>query len=230
MNRETLKDCYRREKADEEKRREFFAYAIYRPLSFLVTPLFLRAGFSATGVSLLVLALSASMPAVALARPERAYLWLALISFCCLLLDCVDGNVARARKASSSSGRYVDSVVGKAYQVLSHVSLGLVAAHEVPRLHQGYWLSLALATALLYVWSRESRSYSKLYLFGGDEVFAAGSFGVKHVIPSLPDLLPFALLLFGIVSAVHWILCGLALLFVLDFTYTQITILTGRRP
>jgi hypothetical protein len=50
------------------------------------------------------------------------------------------------------------------------------------------------------------------------------------VIPSLPDLIPFALPIFGAASAVHVVLCALGLLALLDFTYTQIAILTSRPP
>ncbi len=220
---DALKREYRQGKAEQEKRREFFVYAVYRPLSFLVTPAFLRAGFSANAVSLIGLGLALLMPVFAL-DPERGYLWLALSSFCCLVLDCVDGNVARTRGASSALGRYLDSIGGKAYTILVLISLGILAAGEVPALGPGTWLCIALAAALLYLWARESRSYAKLFLIEEQDVFAAGPIGIKHLAPAIPDLLPFGLLLLGPFESAYLLLCGLAVLYAANFLYTQLTI------
>ena len=41
MSLDELKQEYRDAKAEHEKRREFFVWAIYRPVSFLATPAFL---------------------------------------------------------------------------------------------------------------------------------------------------------------------------------------------
>ena len=224
MNLNALKELYRDSKAKHEMRREFFVYAIYRPISFLLMPAILRTGLSANAISLLGLGLALLMPVVALVAPDRGYLWLAIIAFCCQVLDCVDGNVARMLGSSSKLGQYIDSVGGKAYTNLMLLSLGIIAAAEVPALHTGTWLCLALLTALLYMWARESRSYAKLYLIEDQAFFATGPFGIKHLAPAIPDLLPFGLLLLGPLEAAYLLLCGLTLLYGANFLYTQMLI------
>ena len=224
MNLNALKELYRDSKAKHEMRREFFVYAIYRPISFLLMPAILRTGLSANAISLLGLGLALLMPVVALVAPDRGYLWLAIIAFCCQVLDCVDGNVARMLGSSSKLGQYIDSVGGKAYTNLMLLSLGIIAAAEVPALQTGTWLSLALLTALLYMWARESRSYAKLYLIEDQNFFATGPIGIKHLAPAIPDLLPFGLLLLGPLEAAYLLLCGLMLLYGANFFYTQLLI------
>ena len=133
MNRQSLKDLYAGPKSARELRGDFFVYALYRPISFAVTPAFLTIGATATNVTVLNLILASLMPLLALLAPDQAYIGLALITFACIVLDCVDGNIARATNSASALGQYLDSLVGKAYYLLLVIALAIVAHGEVPR-------------------------------------------------------------------------------------------------
>jgi phosphatidylglycerophosphate synthase len=224
MIRQALKDLYLGPKAAQERRTDFFVYAIYRPLSFALTPAFLRVGATATQVTVLNLLLACLMPVAALLAGQP-HLWLALITFACIVLDCVDGNIARATASSSALGQYLDSLVGKAYFILLAVALAIVAAAEVPAIAPGYWLALGLTAAVLKIWSREARAYCRLHLPAEAIVFAAGPVGWKTILFSATKLVPLGLLVLGSVGMSWLVLAGLLMMNVAAFLYTQRRIL-----
>ena len=230
---QTLKDLYTGPKAEQERRHDFFVYAIYRPLSFVVTPTFLGIGATATNVTVLNLVLACLMPVVAVAAPDRAHLWLALITLSCIVLDCVDGNIARATGSTSALGQYLDSFVGKAYFILLVAALAIVAAREVPEVAPGYWLVGALGAAVLKIWSRESRAYCRLNLAAEPVAFGAGLLGWKNILFSAAKLVPVGVLALGSVGMTFVLLAGLLLINAAAFVYTQRRIfrqLSGSRP
>jgi phosphatidylglycerophosphate synthase len=208
ITRDQLRAHYLCTKSEHEKRQEFFVWAIYRPLSFYATPVFLRTGISANQVSLLGIALSLALPGVAWVAPERGYIAVALLSLLCLVLDCVDGNIAPANGTTSKRGQYLDSLAGKIHYLMLVGALAVMAHRELPALDLGYWLCLALGAALLHLWGRESRAYFKLHLADSPASLAAGSFGFRHVLLGLPDLAPAAVLLLGSVGLTYLALLG----------------------
>jgi phosphatidylglycerophosphate synthase len=221
MTRQELKAQYYGAKSEKEKRQEVLVYAIYRPISFFVTPLFLKVPVSANLVSMMAMAMGFLMPLLAFLTPHHAYLWLAFMSFGCLVLDCVDGNIARSLGSASKLGQYLDSMSGKARLILLLLALGVVAAHEVPDVGIGVWLSISLLAGLLDIWGRESRAYFKLHLARNEGSLVEGSVGIKNLALSVTSLVPFGLILLGPLQMTHLLLCGLLVVHGTVFVVTQ---------
>lgn len=99
---------YRPEKRDEERRLDLLSVLVFRPLSFLVTPVFLLAGWSADAVTGLGFGIAVAMPTIAMAQGPEAAPWISALVFGNLVLDCVDGNVARVTRRSSRIGGMLD--------------------------------------------------------------------------------------------------------------------------
>lgn len=225
MNRQALKNLYAGPKSEREMRADFFVYVLYRPISFAVTPAFLSIGATATNVTMLNLLLASLMPLIALLAPDQAYIGLALITFSCIVLDCVDGNIARATGSGSALGQYLDSLVGKAYYLLLVIALAIVAHEEVPQIGLGYWLAGALAASVLKIWGREARAYCRLNFSQGEAPFATTRVGWQQILFSAAKLVPFGLLALGSIGMTGVLLGALLLMSLTVFLHTQRRIL-----
>jgi phosphatidylglycerophosphate synthase len=196
-----------------------------------VTPAFLATGLTATGITVVGMLLALSMPAVALTGLAHAYMVVALSSACWMVIDCVDGNIARLTQSTSLVGQYVDSLGGRLHYLCLNVSIAILAARETTALDQGYWLSLALAASLIRIWNRGSRADFKLQLADKSYSFArqAGAPGWRNALVSIPELAPIALLILGPLGRTHLALGCFVLLDAGIFLYTQRRILAQLR-
>jgi len=127
---------------------EHWVASVYlRDISPYLTRILLKAGFSANGVTWLMI-LSTALAAVstawwALAGAVLAVLFVQLQ----MLLDCCDGEVARWRQTSSPKGVYLDRVGHYVAEVGISVALGIRAARELEL--GNVWVSLGLLLGLL---------------------------------------------------------------------------------
>jgi phosphatidylglycerophosphate synthase len=105
----------------------WFGHHVTRKLSPYVTRLFLRLGMSANQASALRLAVALAVAPLFL-RPEPWW-WIVacLAAYAGIVLDCVDGELARLRGTASPEGTYVDEVTGMASgsALLSGITIGL---------------------------------------------------------------------------------------------------------
>jgi phosphatidylglycerophosphate synthase len=123
------------------------AHAYLRDISPYLTRILLRAGFSANGVTWLMI-IAAAGAAVATGWPTLLGAILAVILVQLqMLLDCCDGEVARWRQTSSPRGVYLDRVGHYVAEVGIGVALGVRATGEL-RL-SGIWISAGLLLGLL---------------------------------------------------------------------------------
>ena len=123
------------------------ASAYLRDLSPYLTRALLRAGFSANGVTWLMIAAAAGA-AVATGWPTLlgAVLVVVLVQLQ-MLLDCCDGEVARWRGTSSPKGVYLDRVGHYVAECGIAVALGVRAAGGLQP--YSFWLALGLLLGLL---------------------------------------------------------------------------------
>jgi phosphatidylglycerophosphate synthase len=98
-----------------------------RKISFLFTYVFLNFGFSAWVISF-ISALVAIVSAVLLSLDSSSARWIGigLIHFW-MILDCVDGNIARVKKTTGSKGEFMDALSGYIMISLSLFALGIAA-------------------------------------------------------------------------------------------------------
>ena len=123
------------------------AHAYLRDISPYFTRILLRGGFSANGVTWLMI-IAAAAAAVATGWPTLLGAILAVILVQLqMLLDCCDGEVARWRQTSSPRGVYLDRVGHYVAECGIAVALGVRATGEL-RL-SGIWISAGLLLGLL---------------------------------------------------------------------------------
>jgi phosphatidylglycerophosphate synthase len=227
---------YRGAKRSEELYGEWGAALVFRPLSFLVTPLFLKAGFSATGVSLLALCLLPLLPVAAIAGGTLGYAYIAAIGIIFATLDCVDGNIARVTDTASKLGGYTDFIADILFRVVFYSAIGLIVAGQpfpLPYVTD-YSLAVALIAAWLAVTARLSRVYTERGMDEGNPYAApeseetapkiSASGYLFAFVSGLDPLLPVVVLVTGYFGWLPWVLVWLVLYSALDFLYTQFTV------
>ena len=123
------------------------AHAYLRDISPYLTRILLRGGFSANGVTWLMI-ITAAAAAVATGWPTLFGAILAVILVQLqMLLDCCDGEVARWRQTSSPRGVYLDRVGHYVAECGIAVALGVRATGELR--FSGIWISAGLLLGLL---------------------------------------------------------------------------------
>jgi phosphatidylglycerophosphate synthase len=225
-SRQQLEATFSAEKAAQDG---LFSTRVYRRISFAVTPWFEAAGFSANSVTGLGLLCSLLLPLAALLLGPWDYVGVALLCFAYLVLDCVDGNLARLSGSSGPRGQYLDSLAGKVYALMRTLALGLIAAREWPQLAPGAVLSFAIFAALLFIWGRESRQYYKITARVAPNHFVAGSGRVKDLALAFTELVPPGLLVLGPFGLAWLVFLGLVFFYAALFVYTQLRIFRALR-
>lgn len=123
------------------------AHVYLRDISPYLTRILLKAGFSANGVTWLMIAATA-LAALCTAWWSVAGAILAVLFVQLqMLLDCCDGEVSRWRQTSSPKGVYLDRVGHYVAEVGISVALGIRAARELEL--GNVWVSLGLLLGLL---------------------------------------------------------------------------------
>ncbi len=222
-------------KSKEELYGEWGAVVAYRPLSFLLTPIVLRLGIGPTTVTAASMVVVLLLPFVAVWGAEAGYIYLALAAIVVSVLDCVDGNVARATGQTSRVGHYADFIVEVIYRATSYAAIGLLVEAGGVGWLAPHGLALGLAAAFMANGARLSRVYVKSW-FEGKEPYAkpAGAAAASRskfrdlifpFISGIDPLLPFFILLVGAFDVMHWLIYWLVAYSAADFIYTQWTII-----
>ena len=113
----------------KEKGSSFWAKLFVRRLSFYVTYIFINLGLSANSVSV-ISGIVAIVGCISLSINSHEYrvLGVFLINFW-LVLDCVDGNIARCKGKTSLMGEFYDAVSGYMISAFSLLAIGIAAYH-----------------------------------------------------------------------------------------------------
>ena len=123
------------------------AHAYLRDISPYLTRILLKAGFSANGVTWLMI-IVAALAAVSTAWPSIfGAIGVVILVQLQMLIDCSDGEVARWRQTSSPRGVYLDRVGHYVAECGIAVALGIRASGG-PQL-SGIWISAGLLLGLL---------------------------------------------------------------------------------
>lgn len=130
----------------EKQNYGFFFRKIIRPISFYLTPPFLFLGFSANQVTLL--SLLTGLIGCGLLISGHYYFMLAgtvfLLSF--LMLDFIDGNIARFHGKTNHFGKFLDGVSGTVIYTLIPICLGLGAGNKS---HGNDFLHISSETSII---------------------------------------------------------------------------------
>lgn len=211
-----VRRSYTPEKAADEARNEFLAFILYRPLSFLVTPLFLRLGFTADAVTVAGgLATVAMLPVAFLGGPHAFWVVIAL-GLAVQVLDCVDGNVARVTGRRSPVGGMLDGMGTQLFWTAYFASVGALAEATATGwiATHGREIGLALA-ALMFAqrsWENTFEENSRQRVRWEPPVPAAGPrFDLKRWAKVVEQVVAFGgLTAAGLTARIDWFLALLA--------------------
>jgi phosphatidylglycerophosphate synthase len=214
------------DKAAEERHSEWGAVLLYRPLGFLIAPVPLLLGMPATAVTILSLLIALALPAVAL---RWGLLPLGLLAMLVLVLDCVDGTVARASGTVSRAGHYLDFITDIVFRACFYAAVGLLAVSQAPAPLRAWAPSCALVAALLAVAARLCRIYAERLTgtapYGREAVSGGVAARIFSFVSGVDSLLPLAALALGFAGWLGWLVLWLLFYSALDFLYTQVAIL-----
>ena len=102
---------------------------IVRPLSFLFTFVFINLRFSAWAVSVLSVAVAlGGCTLLCIDSFACRVIGVILVEFW-LILDCVDGNIARVKKTSSPMGSFIDALSGYYITAFVFLAIGVSASY-----------------------------------------------------------------------------------------------------
>ncbi len=218
-----VKRSYTPEKAWAELEGELPAYLIYRPLSFYVTPLFLRLGIPILAVTLSSGVLALLMVFLAWRGGPYAYLAVAALGLVFHVMDCVDGNMARTTGRSSKFGGLVDGMIDMSYWSLLFLSLGLLVEHSGGGILGERAVELSIGLAVIVLLNRQTRDNFAVN-FGGaayskSEIPEKISLVDKLLIAvvGLENVYVFAIAAGGATGHLDWVLLGIAVYVVLIF-------------
>jgi phosphatidylglycerophosphate synthase len=218
-----------RPKFAHEVRTEWAIALVYRPFSFLLTPLFAACGASPTTVTMLGLACALSLPWLALTGGESAWVCVGALGVIFCILDCVDGDLARVTGRASKFGAYADFLADTIYRIALYASIGLivdrsrVAGSLIP-IGEGAGLAVGLACALLAIVARACRLYVEAEGSTAAPARATSDTGASVAIAFLSGidhLLPIGVLAFGAAGRLDCLLAYLFAYSLGDLVLTQ---------
>lgn len=197
------------DKAGEELRGNWVHWLLHRWPSFPVTALCLRAGIAADRVTLLSAGLVWLMPVMALLLPPVWAGWAVCVTgFVVIVLDCVDGDVARWTGTASARGARLDLIVDMTFWGLLYFSIGIVADGG----GLGFWSALGMLAG----WSRllarlVNDSMGGLSTDAPPDRWTPGRVAVAFL-AGISGALPFLALAAPVAPWVVWLLLGYSLL------------------
>lgn len=111
-----------------------FLYArLWRPVANLITPFFYNAGFTANQVTYLRLVIALiGLALFFFMNVPFVHIAIMLIAWLCIVMDCVDGNVARLTDGASYWGKFIDGLTD-----FTFIQLGPLAAGISLSVHYG---------------------------------------------------------------------------------------------
>jgi phosphatidylglycerophosphate synthase len=175
---------------------EHWVAALYlRDISPYLTRVLLRAGFSANGVTWLMIA-TAALAALVTAWPTLlAAVLVVLLCQLQMLLDCCDGEIARWKETYSPRGVYLDRVGH--YTAECGIAVGIGVRVGGPELGNA-WVSLGLLLALLIALNKVendlvhvSRHYAGLPQVQDAEAVKIPTGGLLRTARRLARIVPF---------------------------------------
>jgi phosphatidylglycerophosphate synthase len=217
-----------RPKFAHEVRTEWAIALVYRPVSFLLTPLFAAIGVAPSTVTLLGLAIALALPFAAASGGEA---WLVVgglgVAFC--VLDCIDGDLARVTGRASQRGAYLDFVVDLVYRAGLYSAIGIAAdgardGAGIAALGDYGGIVAGLASALLAILARSCRLYADSHVRDRAGPAATTRGAAFAFVSGLDHLLPFFVLAGGALGSLDWVLVWLFAYSLADFVHTQASV------
>lgn len=129
--------------------RHLWVRLFVRPLSFPLTWLLLKLGLTANQVTLLSIALNGAAGWLYSQGSYTQFIVAVALSHCALLLDSIDGNMARATRTSGPLGWMLDTVGADVFYVTFFIPIGVGVINSPdyqPLVGDAEWVYLGLGT------------------------------------------------------------------------------------
>lgn len=153
MKISNIKVGYTKEKIASEKI-DLWVFYFARPLSWPITWLCVKLGISAASVTYLsILTVLAGALLTALGNYTMQIIGVSLFSLW-IVLDCVDGNIARYKKTFSQYGEYIDAVGGYFASAFLFLSLGYLSYRISPYPNPEYFFMAGSWATICSLFSR----------------------------------------------------------------------------
>jgi phosphatidylglycerophosphate synthase len=202
-----------------------------RKLSPYQTRFLLRAGFSANGVTYLMIATGFSAGLALLIPGLPGGLLAAFFGQLQMLLDCSDGEVARWRQTSSPAGVFLDKLGHYLAEGFIPIALGIRAVGGVAELDsQNLWfVALGLLLSVLVLFNKAlndmvhvARAFNGLPKLSESQAVAAPKSSALAKLRSLVRLFPFNRIFHSIEMTLLVAVAAVVDLFVGDLVATQL--------
>ena len=108
-------------------RNDLWLYYVIRKISFYITWIFLKSGFSANQTTYIAIIVGLTGCGFMTYTDYKIKIIGTLLINFWIVLDCVDGNIARYKKESSEYGEFIDSLGGYLMNALLFLSVGIGA-------------------------------------------------------------------------------------------------------
>ena len=108
-------------------RNDLWLYYVIRKISFYITWIFLKFGFSANQTTYIAIIVGLTGCGFIIYTDYKIKIIGTLLINFWIVLDCVDGNIARYKKESSEYGEFIDSLGGYLMNALLFLSVGIGA-------------------------------------------------------------------------------------------------------
>lgn len=140
----TLENIKQSLPVSKNKVSSFWVRLWVRKFSYLVTYVCLKMGLSANTVSV-ISAIDALLGCIFLSINNRWFMLagVILINFW-IVLDCVDGNIARFQKQATRSGEFFDAISGYVVCAFAYLSVGIAAFHSSSLLGEYQYIFIIL--------------------------------------------------------------------------------------
>ena len=135
----------------EAKRRSdpLWCRFIYRPLSFPTGWFFYKIGMKANSVSLLSILLAVTSSLIMVFGSADAIVIASFLMVLVALLDCIDGNIARARGEAGPGGEWMDALSGYTVYALLPFTLGIhIYLHSPHATLPELWIIVGAVTSI----------------------------------------------------------------------------------
>ena len=122
---------------------------IFRPLSFPIGWVVYKLGMSANLISLLSIFISLMSFFVLIFFSSKYVIIISILLLIVALLDCVDGNVARARGSTGPGGEWLDAMSGYVVYAIIPVALGLhIDNYYHTYFFSGFWVLIGAISSI----------------------------------------------------------------------------------
>ena len=130
LNSQNFSEIYSTQRQKEDKE-TVWVYYVTRKISFWITPFFLKLGISANQASFITIITGIVAAILIMIGDYWIVLAGAILMQFWLILDSIDGNIARYRKTFTSFGKFLEELDGTIMSALFFSSIG-VAASGIP--------------------------------------------------------------------------------------------------